>query len=365
MKTIDVNLGENSYPVIIGKNIFGNLTKTANENKLFKKVFFIADKKMYTAHKYLIDKEYTKFENKKNFMLFEASEKNKSFKSVQSFLGEMLIAGYGRDSLLIAAGGGIAGDIAGFTASIFARGIQFVQIPTTLLAMVDSSVGGKTGINFGHTKNIVGSFYQPKLVLIDTEFLKTLPEDEIICGLGEVVKYGLLIDDDFYFSIKKNLNKILNLDTNLITNIISECVKFKAGIVEKDEKEKKGLRKILNLGHTFAHAIEVDQKHKIKHGQAVIVGLACALHLSNKIGLLDDKSLAEYLSLIVLFTGKIKINNLNIPRCYEIMRRDKKNKDDKIKFVLLSGAGKLIIDVEANKEDVFYALNNGIQYFID
>lgn len=365
MKTIDVNLRENSYPVIIGKNIFGNFEKIAADKKLFRKVFFIADKKMYAAHKNLIDKQYSKFENKKYFALFEAAEKNKSFKSVQSFLDHLLGEGYGRDSLLVVAGGGIAGDIAGFTASIFARGIQFVQIPTTLLAMVDSSVGGKTGINFNHTKNIIGSFYQPKLVLIDTDFLKTLPEDEIVCGLGEVVKYGLLIGEDFYFMIKKNLKKILNLDANLITNIIGECVKFKAGIVEKDEKEEKGLRKILNLGHTFAHAIEVDQKHKIKHGQAVIIGLACALHLSNKIGLLSDKSLAEYLSLIVLFSDKIKIENLNIARCYGIMKRDKKNKNDKIKFVLLSGAGKLMVDVEASKEDVFYAYNNGIQYFID
>jgi len=215
-----------------------------------------------------------------------------------------------------------------------------------------------------HTKNIIGSFYQPKFVLIDTDFLNTLPEEEIICGLGEIVKYGLLIGDSFFNLIKNNLENAFNLDNSLIIKIIEECINFKASVVEKDEKEETGLRKILNLGHTFAHAFEVAQKHKVKHGQAVIVGLSCALHLSNKIGVMNDTQLAKYLSLIVLFSKKIRVTNLDIEKCYEIMKRDKKNKDEIIKFVLLSSAGKLMIDVQSKKDDVIYALKNGIQYFV-
>jgi 3-dehydroquinate synthase len=365
MKTINVKLSGNSYPVYVGKEIFGKLSEFISKNTIYKNIFVIADKKMYSKHKKAIDQFYSRMIGKKYFSLIEASEKNKSFKSLHKFYEEMLQNGFGRDTVIIAVGGGITGDIAGFAAATFARGVQFVQIPTTLLAMVDSSVGGKTGINFENTKNIIGSFYQPKFVSVDTDFLKTLPEEEIICGLGEIVKYGFLIGDDFYEFLKKNLNKILKVETKLLTGVIEECIKFKAGIVEKDEKEESGLRKVLNLGHTFAHAVEVEQKHKIKHGQAVIVGLACALHLSNRIGLMNDVMLAKYLSLIVLFEDKIKLNKLDIAKCFEIMKRDKKNKDEIIKFVLLSSAGNIAVDVEAGKDDVFYAMNNGFQYFID
>lgn len=365
MKTINIKLPGNSYPVYIGKEIFRKLPEFIKKNSINKNVFIIADKKMYSKHKTAIDIFYSNITGKKYFSLIEASEENKSFKSLQKFYEEMLQNGFGRDTVIIAVGGGITGDIAGFAAATFARGIQFVQIPTTLLAMVDSSVGGKTGINFGNTKNIIGSFYQPKFVTIDTDFLKTLPEEEIICGLGEIVKYGLLIGDDFFESIKKNLNKLLKAETKLLTGVIEECIKFKAGIVEKDEKEESGLRKVLNLGHTFAHAVEVQQNHKIKHGQAVIIGLACALHLSNRMGLLNDAILAKYLSLVVLFEDKIKLNKIDIVKCFEIMKRDKKNKDEIIKFVLLSSAGNLAVDVEAGREDVFYAMNNGFQYFIN
>jgi 3-dehydroquinate synthase len=365
MNIINVKLSENPYPVYVGKGIFGKLPEFIQKNNINKNVFFIADKKMYSKHKSAIDKFYLGISGKKYFSLMDASEENKAFKSLQRFYNEMLQNGFGRDTVVIAVGGGITGDIAGFAAATFARGIQFIQIPTTLLAMVDSSVGGKTGINFGHTKNIIGSFYQPKFVTVDTDFLKTLPEEEIICGLGEIVKYGLLIGDDFFEFLKKNMQKLLKAESKLLTKVIEECIKFKARIVEKDEKEESGLRKVLNLGHTFAHAVEVEQKHKIKHGQAVIIGLACALHLSNKIGLLNDVMLAKYLSLVVLFEDKIKLEKIDILKCFEIMKRDKKNKDEIIKFVLLSSAGNLAVDVEAEKEDVFYAMNNGFQYFIN
>lgn len=365
MKKINVKLQSNPYPIYIGNNIYGKIWSLLNENNLNKKAFFVIDKNLYAKHKNGIERLYKSFDTKKHFLIFEPSEEKKSFESLQNYFDEMLKLGFGRDTVVIAIGGGITGDIAGFASSVFARGVQFIQVPTTLLSMVDSSVGGKTGINFGHTKNIIGTFYQPNFVLIDTDFLKTLPEEEIVCGLGEIVKYGFLIDDEFFDFVKNNIRRMLALNNSLITKVIEECVKFKAGVVEKDEREETGLRKILNLGHTFAHALEVEQEHKIKHGQAVIVGLSCALHLSNKLGLLNDDKLAKYLSLIILFAGNIRIGNLEINKCYEIMKRDKKNKDEVIKFVLLSSAGKLLIDVEAQKEDVIYAINNGIQYFID
>ncbi|MEJ5352271.1 MAG: 3-dehydroquinate synthase [Melioribacteraceae bacterium] len=362
MKKIDIKIPNNSYPVFIGSGIFHRLAdfEIIKSNK---NIFLVVDKNLYLNHQKTISSFYEKLDGKKFFHIFEAKEENKSFNSLKEIFSKLIKNNFGRDTLLISIGGGITGDIASFAASIYSRGIKYIQVPTTLLSMVDSSVGGKTGINFGNTKNIIGSFYQPELVLIDTNFLKTLPQDEIICGMGEILKYGLLIGDDFYNEIKNKLQKLLDVKSNVIEDVIKKCVQFKGDIVKNDEKEKSGLRKILNLGHTFAHAIEVEQKHNLKHGQAVIVGLTCALHLSNKINLLQDSELENYLPLLLKFSDSIDIQKYNPNKLYEIMKRDKKNKDAEIKFVLLKKAGQLLIDVPASKEDVVYALNNGIQYY--
>lgn len=362
MKKLEINIPQNSYPVYLGNNIFNKLNKE-DIIQSCKSFFVVVDSCVYRYHEKNITSFYEKLNAKKYLHIFEASEKNKSFDSLKSILSNLIKYNFGRDALLISIGGGITGDIAAFAASIFSRGIKFVQVPTTLLSMIDSSVGGKTGINFKDTKNIIGSFYQPELVIIDTNFIKSLHHDEIICGLGEVVKYGLLIGDDLYEGINKNLNKLINVESKITESVIEECVRFKGDIVKRDEKEKSGLRKILNLGHTFAHAIEVEQKYKIKHGQAVIVGLACALHLSNRLNLLNDSALEKYLPLILKFSKDIDIQKYNTKKLYRIMHRDKKNTNDKINFVLIRKAGNILIDVQAEEDDVIYALNNGIQYF--
>lgn len=364
MKKINVNIPGSQYPVYSGKNIFDNLHSLITKHKLYKNVFLIVDHKVFEYHRKKIFEFYNRIEKKKYCLVLKVSEKEKSHKTLFEIYNALIDNGFGRDTLIVSIGGGITGDIAGFAASTFTRGVQYVNIPTTLLSMVDSSVGGKTGVNLGETKNIIGSFYQPKFVLVDTEFLKTLPKDEVICGIGEIVKSGFLISDNFFVVIKNSLKKLKSLNGKEIANAIETCVKFKANIVENDEKEEKGLRKILNLGHTFAHAIEVEQKHKIKHGHAVIAGLACALHLSNKLNMLGDDLLEKYLSLIIMFVPDIKIKEYNPKRLYEIMKRDKKNKEDKIKFVLMSKAGNIFVDVEAEADDVYYALSNGLQYFI-
>ncbi|MBI1937375.1 MAG: 3-dehydroquinate synthase [Ignavibacteriales bacterium] len=365
MNKIKINLKEKSYPVYFGENIFSKIPELNKSLNLSKNIFLVVDGNVLKHHRRLINGLIEKFDTGFSFIEFHADEESKSYESLNKIYSAMLAKGYSRDTLLIAIGGGITGDIAGFAAATFARGIQYVHVPTTLLAMVDSSVGGKTGINFGDTKNIVGAFYQPKYVLIDSVFLKTLPQDETICGIGEIVKYGLLIGDDFFNVIEKKYTKLIQCDKSTVNKIVQTCVQFKASIVENDEMEISGLRKVLNIGHTFAHAIEVEQKHKIKHGQAVIVGLACALHLSNKMNLLNDDELQKYLSLIIKLAGKIKIAGYDPNKLYEIMKRDKKNRADVINFVLLKKAGSILVDIEAARQDVFYALNNGIQYFVN
>ena len=363
MKKIEIKIPHKTYPVYVGANSIAQLPKLISAKQFYKNVFVIADRKVLELHhekveelKRNLGKRYFNFE-------FEGGEKNKSAASVEKMYSALIQNQFGRDTLIIAIGGGITGDIAGYVASTFTRGVQLIQVSTTLLAAVDSSVGGKTGINFGETKNIVGTFYQPEFVLIDSNFLKTLPDEELICGVGEILKYAFLTDVSFFDFLNKNLDKLLNGDDLVISKIIEKCVRFKGDVVTKDETES-GLRKILNLGHTFAHAIEVEQNYAVKHGQAVAVGLTCALYLSKEIGLLEEEKFRHYLELPLKLKNKVNITSFNADSIYQIMRRDKKGISQKIRFVLLKEIGKLVLDVEVEESKVFNAIHEGISCFL-
>lgn len=363
MKKIEVKAPSKNYPVYIGQNIFEQIPAFIEKHKLHKNVFIVVDENVLGYHLKRIKNIISEKLNKVVVVEYVASEKSKSSKSVEELYDCLIKNNFGRDSLVIAIGGGITGDIVGFAASTFGRGVQFIQVPTTLLSAVDSSVGGKTGINYGRTKNLIGSFYQPEFVLVDTTFFKTLKEEEVVCGVGEIMKYAFLGDEKFYSLIGASIKNILKLKPDPTQKTIEACVNMKAAVVQADETES-GLRKILNLGHTFAHAVEVEQDHKIKHGQAVIVGLTCALYLSHFKGILSAEKLVEYLSLPLLLQDKITIEKCNIETIYRIMQRDKKSRDGKIKFVLLSSPGVLYLDLEAEKELVIQALEDGISHFV-
>jgi 3-dehydroquinate synthase len=362
MRTIDISLKENAYKVFLGSKNFSQLFDYTAKQNLNKNVFAVIDKNVINLHKDKLQKAFTKFSGKFHFIVIDPNEADKSFLTLQKIFTGLLKNNYTRDTLMIAIGGGIVGDITGFAASIFARGVQYIQVPTTLLAAVDSSVGGKTGINFHDTKNIIGTFYQPKFVLIDTDFFNTLPNEEIVCGMGEIVKYAYLTDENFFSFVKNNVEKIKELDKSIIERVILSSIKFKANVVVEDEKES-NLRKILNLGHTFAHAIEVEQKHKIKHGEAVIIGIACSLFLSNTLSLLADEKMAELLSLLIDFNKFISLTEYDKNEIYKNMFRDKKASSDVVKFVLLKDIGNIVIDVEADKKQVNYSIENGIGLF--
>lgn len=363
MKKIEVKTSSRNYPVYIGNNIFSSINTLIEKHNLYSNIFIVVDKNVNKHYKSQIRLFASSFTGKTNVFVYEALESTKNFEAMMQMYSGLIDANYGRDTLIIAFGGGITGDVVGFVASTFGRGTQFVQIPTTLLSCVDSSVGGKTGINYGETKNLIGSFFQPNFVLVDANFWKTLPKEEIICGIGEIVKYAFLIDNDFYNYVEENITGLIEKNKSVTEIVIEKCVQFKAGVVEADEKET-GLRKILNLGHTFAHAIEVEQKHSIKHGQAVIIGIVSALYLSHSLGFITEKELEKYLVLPMKLQKYIHLDSANIENIYTIMLRDKKNLKGKIKFVLLNGPGKILIDVEADKNKVITALENGISLFI-
>lgn len=362
METININLPQNGYSVFVGNGIFNHLLKIIKSHNLNKNLFFVIDENVYSLYSAQIDLIISKHKGKANLLKIVTSEKLKSFKTMENIYSNLLENDYSRDTLLIAIGGGIIGDICGFVAATFSRGIQYVQIPTTLLSTVDSSVGGKTGINFGNTKNIIGAFNQPNFVLIDVNFLKSLNHEELLSGLGEVVKYAYLTNIEFHNFIKINFGKVFDKNPKIFTKIINESIRFKGDVVISDEKET-GNRKMLNLGHTFAHAFEVESKFKLKHGQAVIVGIASAIFLSFKIGLITKSKMDELIELIYLFKDKINIGKIDFDNAISIMRRDKKNRDGEIKFVLIQDVGNIVLDVEASQDDVIYALESGIGVF--
>jgi 3-dehydroquinate synthase len=260
---LKINTKTQKYSIIIGSNLGSGVSKILKENSIiFKQCLLVVDKNI---SKHFISKIKKSLNKKKLYIhFFKANEKNKNFKSVNKILDILLTKNFSREDCVISIGGGITGDISGFAASLFKRGLKFINIPTTLLSQVDSSIGGKTGVNTKFGKNLIGSFYQPNLVISDVQFLKTLPKRELICGYGEILKHSLIANKSFYKFLDKNSNRILKLSSPFIERAIYESCKIKKNVVEKDEKEK-GLRKILNFGHTFAHAYEASLGYSKKN----------------------------------------------------------------------------------------------------
>ncbi|MCK9426517.1 MAG: 3-dehydroquinate synthase [Ignavibacteriaceae bacterium] len=351
MKTLTVALKENGYDIYLGKGILEKFKSLCEKKSLPKRMCFVIDENVFRIHKKYLQ---TFLIDEKNDLVykFPSGEKSKSLKQISELHKIMLENKLGRDTLIVAVGGGVTGDAVGFAASIFMRGIPVVHIPTTLLAAVDSSIGGKTGINFNNTKNIIGSFHQPKFVLIDTTFFSSLPEKEITCGLGEIIKNAFLTGQTFYDEANAAIPLFYQKDFSKTENLIANSINVKAEVVSNDERET-GLRKILNFGHTFAHAFESELKFKIKHGEAVVAGIICALYLSHEKGFISEQQLEKFLYLPKQIPIPTSLKKLDKEKLYQVMLSDKKNRDGKIKFVLLKNIGEILLDVEAEKVKVF------------
>jgi 3-dehydroquinate synthase len=276
-------------------------------------------------------------------------EEFKSLKSVNSILESLFIHQFDRKSTLIGFGGGVVGDITGFTASIFQRGINFIQVPTTLLSQVDSSVGGKTGVNSRFGKNLIGSFYQPKAVFINTSFLKTLPEREISAGIAEIIKMAIIFDDEFLLWLEEH--DVRKSSKNLLY-AIRQSIELKAWVVSKDEKEK-GLRASLNYGHTFGHVIENEGNYtRYLHGEAVSMGIVMANKLAVEIGDLSQGAFARVVSLLKKYGLPTKYEIQDIETFYDKFFLDKKSSGGKIKFVLPNGIGKFKFHDDIGEETI-------------
>ena len=353
---LQVKTNNHKYSILIGDGIINELESLLKKNTInFNQCLLVADDKV---PKKMIKKVFNFLpKNKVIIHYFKASELNKNQKSVDKILSILLKKNFNRNDCLISLGGGITGDVSGYVASIFKRGLKFVNIPTTLLSQVDSSIGGKTGINTKYGKNLIGSFYQPSLVISDISFLKTLPKREIICGYGEILKHALIANKKFFIFLDKNASKILNLKSPFIEKSIYHSCFIKKKIVETDEKEI-GLRKVLNFGHTFAHAYEatLGYSKKLNHGEAVILGIKTASKFSllNKfLNISEFNMIKKHLNNLNLTNNINKffsINNLN--KIISFMKKDKKNNTNKINLVLLKKIGKPVYNYQFKEKKI-------------
>jgi len=353
--TCHVHLKHHSYPIYIGSGLLKD-PFWVKAHIPHSKVMIVTNPSIASWYLPLIQSQ---FQNSQcDVTLLPEGEAFKNLNILYLIFDELLTHGHHRDTCIIALGGGVIGDMAGFAASCYQRGVPFIQIPTSLLAQVDSSVGGKTGVNHPLGKNMIGAFYQPQAVVIDTETLQTLPTREFNAGLAEVIKYGLMFDKEFFEWLEKNMDKILAKDPEALQTTLHRCCEIKAEIVSKDEREE-GLRALLNFGHTFGHAFEGAQGYgEWLHGEAVAAGMMVALYLSmdcsESLSLEDIQRVERLLKKCQLPTQAPQ--SVSIKDCLAWMRRDKKIKDDKMRFILLHSLGEAFIHETVPMEKVMMAL---------
>ena len=348
MATLNLDLGERSYPIYI-KSALLSKGELLSSYIRAKRVCIVTND--VVAPLYLQTLKGNLVDYIIDEVILPDGEAEKNLSNFNVIMSHLLQHEHGRDTTLIALGGGVIGDITGFAAACYQRGIDFIQIPTTLLSQVDSSVGGKTAVNHPLGKNMIGAFYQPKAVFIDIDSLSTLPTREFNAGMAEVIKYGILGDKDFFVWLEENITAIKSADQHILATMIEKCCQCKADIVASDETEN-GVRALLNLGHTFGHAIEAEQGYgKWLHGEAVATGMVLASKLAVAMNLLEASELRRIESLITVFDLPVNAPlNMGFTEFVRHMRRDKKNIAGKLRFIIPTAIGQSEIREDITQE---------------
>jgi len=345
MHIVKVDLGERSYDITVGVSL-GQAGAELEGLGFGRKMAVVTNPSV----KQLYGQRVVESLKAAGFLVMSIEipdgEKFKTIDWANSIYTALLINSFDRKSALIALGGGVIGDITGFAAATFMRGVPFVQIPTTLLAMVDSSVGGKTGVNHPLGKNMIGAFYQPRKVIMDLDVLRSLPKEEFLAGMAEVIKYGVIRDASFFDYLENNREKILALDPDMLEYIVLRSCEIKAEVVSRDEREE-GLRAILNFGHTVAHAIETAENYTMRHGHAVAIGMVFAAKLAHKTGLCDGTVPERVEKLLAFYGLPVDLSALSRkPTAAELMdaiQVDKKAEGGKVKFIMPTKIGEVVI----------------------
>ncbi len=344
MVVITVNLPHTSYDIYIGSGLLKDVGSI-----LFQKIkpstcIIISNYTVANIYLDAVKKSLLNQDVEVKSILVEDAETAKSLDVANKIFQQLVSLSVDRDACIIALGGGVIGDLAGFVASTYMRGITYVQIPTTLLAQVDSAIGGKVAVDLEKGKNLIGSFYQPVLVISDVQVLQTLPERQLKSGIAEVIKYGLIFDKKLFDYIKTNINKILRKDSNILEHVVIECSKIKASIIESDEKEQ-GIRSILNFGHTLGHALEtITNYSQYSHGEAIAIGMIFSSLLSLRFHNIDIDEYNEIEQLIKQAQLPHTIShNYDEQKLLTLMKHDKKVKNNQIRLILLSSIGQVYL----------------------
>lgn len=338
MKIVTVDLPRHSYPIYIGDGILSQLTIW--QSHIHGKQILIVTQENIAQH-YLQSLQKTLMHYQCDTIFLPSGEQYKNLTEWQKIIDVLLQKHHERSTTLIALGGGMIGDMTGFAAACYQRGVNYIQVPTTLIAQVDSAVGGKTGINHPLGKNMLGAFYQPQCVIVDASTLTTLPRREFIAGLAEVIKYGLIYDVEFFCWLEKNYSTVLKKESTALQAIIEKSLTIKASIVAQDERDN-GIRNLLNFGHTFGHAIETACAYQnILHGEAVAVGMVMAAELSVQRGMLSISEMERIKNLLTYCDLPITLPD--IPDLLPFMQQDKKVKNGKIQFILLKRIGEAVV----------------------
>ena len=356
-QAVRVDLAERSYDIQIGAGNMDRAGPSLCETGRVSHAVVITDENVEQPHGDCVAESLIKADVEVAMVVVEPGEPTKSIESAAGLWEQMLKLGADRKSVVVAVGGGVVGDLAGFVAATYARGVRFFQVPTTLLAQVDSSVGGKVGINLPKAKNMVGAFLQPVGVLIDTRSLDTLEAREYKSGLGEVVKYGVILDEHLFEYLESYTGELLDRRHAVLGEVVSRCCRLKADVVEKDEREESGLRAVLNYGHTFGHAIETLSGYgEFLHGEAVSIGMLCASRLAERLGRVDAEFTARQERLLSALDLPTKFPDLDPQQVVRAMMHDKKVQHGRLRFVLPARMGQVELVGDVDPDAVQAAL---------
>jgi 3-dehydroquinate synthase len=362
-QTIRVALSERAYSIAIGAATLGETGPFLHQLAPAANVVLITDANVHPLHGVAAADSLANSGATVHTIVVEPGEQAKSAAVAESLWRQMLELGADRKTVVAALGGGVVGDLAGFVAATYARGLGLLQIPTTLLAQVDSSVGGKVGINLPRAKNMVGAFWQPLGVLIDIDTLATLPRREYVSGLAEVVKYGVILDAEFFAELEASSAELSARQADVLAQVVARCCRLKANVVEADEREIGGgppelNRAVLNYGHTFAHALETTSGYgRWLHGEAVSIGMMCAARLARRLGRVDDQFVGRQRELLVALGLPVEMPDSDAESFLAVMARDKKRERGRLRFVLPERMGRVDLVGNVSADDVRGALN--------
>jgi len=350
VKTVTVELGKRSYDINIASGLLDRTGERLLSLPVSKNVAVITNSTVAPLYLDRVRNSLLRAGYRVNEIVLPDGEQHKTLETVSGIYDQLARMDFDRNCPVIALGGGVIGDMAGFAAATFLRGVPYIQIPTTLLSQVDSSVGGKTGVNLSEGKNLVGAFYQPGIVIIDPDVLVTLDPSELKAGLAEVIKYGVILDADFFAFLEKNMANLLALDHDALVHVIKTCCALKAEVTSQDEKEK-GLRSILNFGHTIGHAVETLANYQdYIHGEAVAIGMAAVAKLSVYWGLTDAAAVERLIGLLNKTALPIDLPSFSINYYLDVMLKDKKRAADGVKMVLMKRIGEVCLALKTPQD---------------